>query len=430
LQDNGSWGGPSRTDNPAGILNRDWGRVLGFDGFHCQVPPDDPSTVYAEGQYGRLYRLDLRRRVSTPIRPPSRGETVRYNWSAPLLLSAHDSRTLYFGGNVLFKSTDRGSNWRRLTSDLTRGKQGISYRSTGHTLTALAESPLESGVMYAGSDDGKVYGTRDDWKKATDLSDRLADLPGDRWITRLECSPHKVSTVFLSVSRHRNDDRAAYLYRSDDYGQTWKSIVSNLPAGGPVHVIRADARNRDLLYVGTEMGLYVSLDGGGSWQRLGEGMPAVPVHDVVVHPKARELVVATHGRGIYILDALPLQELTAKVFEGRAHLFEVRDSALRKSRAEQAAPPRTYAGSNPPYGAVIHYWLKEKGRATLEVRGTDGKVVATLPVAAEAGLHRAVWDLRQAAGKAVVPVKPGEYTARLTIEGKTEERKFRVTEAR
>jgi len=425
LQDNGSWGGPNRTDNPAGILNRDWTRVLGFDGFFCQVPPDDPSIVYAEGQYGRLHRIDLRNRRSAQIRPNVPNETFRYNWSAPLLISPHDSRTLYYGGNVVFKSADRGTSWKRISDDLTRGKPNVTFRSTGHTLTALTESPLKAGLLYAGSDDGKVWVTRDGGKEWADLSDGIARLPQARWITRLECSPHDEGTVFLAISRHRNDDREPYLYKSDDYGQTWKSIASDLPSGGPVHVIRTDARNKELLYVGTELGLYVSFNAGTSWQRLGQGLPRVPVHDVLVHPKARDLVVATHGRGIYVLDAMPLQELTAKVRAEKAHVFELRGAALKKARQPDPPPSRTYAGSNPPDGAVIHYLLRDKSDVTLEVVDGEGNQVAKLAAPGEAGLHRAVWDLRKASDKTAVAA--GEYVVRLTAAGTTLERKVKVT---
>lgn len=426
LQDNGSWGGPSRTDNPAGILNKDWTRVLGADGFHCQVPPDDPSTVYAEGQYGKLSRIDLRAKRTTAITPKMQNETYRFNWSAPLILSAHDSKTLYYGGNALFKTTDRGATWKRISEDLTHGKFNTKSASTGHTLTTIAESPLQPGVVYVGSDDGRIHVTQNDGKTWTDLSAKVPKLPRDRHVTRLECSPYAAETVFLSVSRHRNDDREPYVYRSDDFGQTWKSIASDLPSGGPVHVIRQDPKNKDLLYAGTELGLYVSFDAGGSWQRLRQGLPHVPVHDVVVHPRALDLVVATHGRGIYVLDAMPLQELTAKVREQKAHLFTVREAALKKPRQPEEAPSRTYAGVNPPDGLVIHYYLREKGEVTLEVADSKGKQVVKLEAAGEAGVNRAVWDLKRLTDKGPEAVEAGEYVVRLTHDGKASERKVRV----
>jgi photosystem II stability/assembly factor-like uncharacterized protein len=435
LQDNGSWGGPSRTGNPAGILNGDWRQVLRMDGFHCQVAPDDPATVYAEGQYGRLHRLDLRSRRAFPIRPQSsRGETFRFNWSSPILLSAHSTSTIYYGGNYLFKSTDRGATWAALSSDLTRGQPGTLYRSTGHALTAIAESPLRPGVLYAGSDDGKVHVTRDDGRTWTDVTLRLPGLPQARWVTRIECSPHAVGTVYLAASRHRQDDRAPYLFQSDDFGQTWRPLAADLPAEGPVLVIRCDARNKDLLYAGTEFGLFVSLDAGESWQRPGEPggvspgseVPPAPVHDLVVHPRDRELVVATHGRGLFVLDVAPLQDL-ATARSSKVRLFEPRPAALNRSAAKKQPGPREYAGANPPGGAVLYYLLREPvAGAKLEILSPAGGVVASLPVSGDRGLHRVVWDLRGAAGKAVVPVAPGEHRLRLTAGGIVRQRKLKV----
>ena len=180
LQDNGSWGGPSRTDNPAGILNADWFRILAYDGFYCQAPRDDPFTVYAEGQFGLLHRINLRTRQAIPIHPRARRGTsaFRFNWSTPLAISAHDAKTLYYGGNYLFKSTDRGQSWRIISPDLTRGQPG-PYAHTGHTLTTIGESPRKAGVLYAGSDDGKVHVTRDDGRTWLDLSARLPGVPAE-----------------------------------------------------------------------------------------------------------------------------------------------------------------------------------------------------------------------------------------------------------
>jgi photosystem II stability/assembly factor-like uncharacterized protein len=422
MQDNGTWGGPSRASHPAGIVNSEWRRLLGFDGFQCQVPPDDPGTLLAEGQYGRLNRIDLRTRRTIVIQPRKRADTpaYRFNWCAPLLLSAHDTKTLYFGGNYLFRSTDLGNTWRIISPDLTRGQPGPSAH-TGHTLTAIAESPRQAELLYTGSDDGKVHVTRDQGRTWIDLSQRLPGVPATRWITRVECSPHATGTAWLSLSRHRQNDLAPYLFRTDDFGATWKSATANLPAEGPIHVLRADRRNPNLLYLGTEFGLFVSLNGGASWQPLGAGLPPVAVHDLVVHPRERELVVATHGRSLWIIDVAPLQELTAKVREAKVHLFDVRTMTMPQARPVEAVPSRTYAGSNPPTGVVVYYRLAEKQPSvSLQVLAAEGGVVAHLPAPAEPGLHAVEWK----------PDRPGEYSIRLEAAGEVIVKKARVEKGR
>lgn len=413
LQDNGTWYGPSRTNRTTGIWNGDWKQMLGMDGFQCQVPPDDPTTVYAQGQYGQLHRIEVYPRRATVIKPRStRADAIpyRFNWSSPLVLSAHDTRTLYYGGECVFKSPDSGQTWYKLSEDLTKGQTGKSP-ATNHTLTAIAESPLRQGVLYAGSDDGRVHVTRDDGKTWVDVS---ANVPGPaaRWITRIECSSHEPGTAWLSLVRHRQGDRGPYLFQTDDYGTKWRSIVGNLPTEGPVHVVRGDARNASLLYAGTEFGLFVSLDSGGTWQAV-RSVPSCPVHDLVVQPRERELVVATHGRGLYVLDVTPLQELTPAVREEKVRVFEVRDVVLRKL-VDEAVTTRTFFGANPPTGAVVYYRLAEQvAGVDVEVRSA-GRVVARWKASGEPGLHRVIWDLKDREG---AKIGPGEYVVRVTAGG-------------
>jgi photosystem II stability/assembly factor-like uncharacterized protein len=423
LQDNGSWAGPSRTSNPAGILNRDWTRVLGFDGFQCQIPADESSIVYAEGQYGRLHRIDLRTRKSVQIQPRRRSDTpaYRFNWCAPIMLSAHAARTLYFGGNYLFKSTDGGNTWRIISHDLTGGTPGPSA-DNGHTLTTVAESPLKAGILYTGGDDGKVHVSLDDGRTWTDVSNRLPGAPAARWITRVTCSSFAAGTAWVSVNRYRQNDFAPYLFRTDDFGKTWESLVGNLPADGPIHVVRADPRNPDLLYVGTEFGLFVSLDSGVSWQPLGSGLPPTAVHDLVVHPRDRELVVATHGRGLFIIDVAPLQEMTAKARAARVFLFDARTVRLGQRGTLESPMARTFAGINPSEGAVFYYRLAQKEAVvSLQVISHEG-VLANLPAPNGPGLHTVRWQPER--------VAPGEYTIRLAAAGQVIVRKLRVERER
>lgn len=434
LQDNGSWGGPSATRSFEGITLADWSRLMGADGFYCQADPTDPDTVYAEIQYCRnLVRFNLATGDEKDVRPQApRGTTYRFNWNTPFLISPHNPRILYLGGNFVFRSVDRGDHWQTISPDLTRGKPGPSA-STGHTLSTLAESPRRPGLLWAGSDDGRVHVSRDGGVSWTDVSDKIPDLPPERWITRIEPSPHADGTAFLSIDRHRNDDLASYLFKTTDYGATWQSLTANLPASGPVHIVRADARNPQLLFVGTEHGLFASTDGGQKWHKLGGNLPTVPVHDLVIHPRDRELVIATHGRSIWIMDIAPLQELTPKVLEGSAHLFDVKPATIfnyRRSRGLTGG--RFSAAPNPPYGTAIHYYLAEApaGLVKLTISDLLGLTVMEFKTAKEPGLHKVQWNLTRNLGLGPVrvptPVPAGDYLVRLEIGDKVWTRKVRV----
>jgi photosystem II stability/assembly factor-like uncharacterized protein len=422
LQDNGVWYGPSATASPEGILASDWKRLLGNDGFRCAVDPQDLDTVYCETQYGNLQRLSLKgggKGRSIKPSPPPGEPAYRFNWNTPLLLSPHDPKTLYFGGNFLFRSTDRSGSWETISGDLTRGTDATTA-DTGHSLTAVAESPLKAGLLWTGSDDGKLYVSRDAGKVWIDQSAKLPGLPPERWITCIECSHHAEGTAYVSVDRHRNDDLRPHLFRSTDHGRTWTSIAGDLPAEGPVHVIRESSKNKDLLFAGTEFGLFASLDAGKHWQRMTNGVPAaVTVHDLVIHPRERELVIGTHGRGIYVADIGPLEETNPEILAADAVLFTIRATLARALRdPEKPADSGPFRGVNPPTGAVIWYHLAKEaaGPVTLTVTGADGKELAKLTGPREGGMHRVVWDLRAAGAKDLVA--PGEYT--ITLHGGTQ----------
>jgi photosystem II stability/assembly factor-like uncharacterized protein len=422
LQDNGSWRGPSATQSFDGITTADWGAVLWADGFYCQVDPADADVVYAEGQYGMLQRVHLRTGESTGIAPraPRGTPAYRFNWSAPLLLSAHNPRTLYYGGNHVLRSINRGDTWEPISPDLTHGKPGPSA-DTGHTITTLAESPLRAGLLYAGTDDGRVHITRDGGAHWTDLTDRLPGVPAQRWVTRVECSYFAEGAAYLALDRHRNDDRAPYLFKTADYGTTWQPLAYSLPGEGPVHVVREDPRNKNLLFAGTEFGLFVSLDGGACWHRLRNGLPTVSVHDLVIHPRDRDLVIGTHGRSIYIMDVAPLEELTPDTLASPYHLFDVKPvTAFRYRGSHGLSGAKFFAGTNPPFGAVIYYYLKSPlaEEARVIIADALGNPMMELKGVKEAGLHQLVWDLRRGtdgpgAGKFGAVVPPGDYAVRL-----------------
>jgi photosystem II stability/assembly factor-like uncharacterized protein len=436
LQDNGSWGGPSRTYYEEGITAADWVRVLGADGFYCQVDPNEPDIVYAEGQYGMLRRVNVRSGKQTDLVPSPAtllSPSYRFNWCAPLLLSPHNSRVLYYGGNHVFRSLDRGDRWEVTSPDLTRGKPGKDP-TEGKTLSALAESPLKPGVVWAGSDDGRVHVSRNGGVEWTEVSARIPGVPPERHITRIECSPFAAGTAWLTLDRHRQDDRAPYIFRTDDHGRSWRPLANNLPTEGPVYVVRASDRNRDLLFAGTEHGLYVTLDGGEHWQRLRNGLPTVPVHDLVIHPRERELVIGTHGRSIYIMDVAPLEGLTAAVRSAEAHLFEVKPAIAYEPRdGRELVGGKNYVAANPPYGAAVWYHLREKSSRLVKVVITDplGRVMADLTGSPLAGLHPVYWTLRGGAGidllRGARLVPAGDYVARLMIgERAVMSRKVRV----
>ncbi len=430
LQDNGSWGGPSATPRAEGITLNDWRRVGGGDGFRCAADPRDPETIYVESQYGGLQRVTLKARVQNrAIKPFARaGQRYRFNWNSPIVLSPHDAQTLYYGGNVVFKSTDRGDHWEIISPDLTRGEPGPNSYN-GHTLTALAESPLKPGVLYAGTDDGNLHVSRDGGKEWKNITNKIPHLAKERWITHLECSHFAEGTAYVTIDRHRQGDHKPYVYKTTDHGATWTSVAGNLPSDAPVNVLRESSRNRALLLVGTEtQGLFISLDGGQRWHHYHAGLPArVPIDDLVIHPRERDLVVGTHGRSLYVVDFAPLEELTEAVRARAVHLFAPRPArAFAVHEPQDLLPAANYLGSNPPYGATIWYYLKEAAQTPvrIEIADATGKRIATRKGSTEAGLQRVQWDLKADGQKSVVA--SGDYGVTLQVGERTVTAKVQV----
>jgi hypothetical protein len=417
LQDNGSWTGPSRTLYQQGIGNEDWVRVGGGDGFYCVVDPTDADIVYVESQDGNVNRYDQKteqRRVIRPEAPP--GEKYRFNWNSPILISPHDPRTIYYGGNRVFGSKDRGETWTLTTPDLTTGPERDKLKIFGKeakdflsrndgvvhfgTITALAESPRKAGVLWAGTDDGAVQVSKDGGAAWTNVAAHVPGVPRGSYVSRIEASRTGDGTAYVAFDGHRGDDFAPYLFRTEDFGQTWKSLAANLPPGGAINVVREHPRNTNLLFVGTERGLWVSFDRGGEWHRLRGKLPTVPVDDIQIHPRDDDLVLATHGRGIYVLDDLgPLVQLAPPVLSPDLHVFEVRPAVEWRIYAHKGnTGHKTFLASNPPEGAVVTYLLKSKPAEKEEVKITvtdgSGTVVRELKGPKEAGINRASWDLR------------------------------------
>ena len=456
-QDNFTLGGPSRTLSAHGILNSDWSSVTTGDGFQPRIEPGDPDVVYAEAQHGALVRVDLKTREETylpPVAEPG-DDPLRWNWDSPLLISPHSKTRLYFAAQRVYRSDDRGDSWTPISADLSRrldrnllpvmGKvqradavaKNASTSFYGNVV-ALAESPEVEGLLYAGTDDGLVHATEDggkSWRK-------IESFPGVgefAYVRKLEPSRHAPDVVYAAFDRHKMGDFAPYLLKSTDRGRSWKSIASNLPARGTVYVVVEDPVDPELLFAGTEFGLWASQDGGASWFELSGGLPTIQVRDLVVQERESDLVAATFGRGFYILDDLaPLRFAAGRKLDAEATIFPVRPAVAFVPyqqlgyRGKGFQGDAFYAAENPPAGAVFTIHVKEelmpakKARQKREeelekegktppyptlaelraeaaeeapaqflvVRDEAGTIVRRIEAPVEKGIHRVAWDLR------------------------------------
>jgi photosystem II stability/assembly factor-like uncharacterized protein len=441
LQDNNVWCGPSSTFDTRGIANSDWFTVGGGDGFYAQIDPTDPSIVYAESQDGNVLRRNLKTHESRSIRPPApEGERYRFQWDSPLAISAFDPKTIYYGGNYLFKSTDRGDTWTRLGSDLTTGqdrdklpimgKVPDQYTISRHdgaqswpTITTISESPLNKDVLYAGTDDGNLQVTRDGGKSWKNVAENAKGVPKGTYVSRVVASRHAEGTAYATFDGHRGNDFNVYVYMTGDYGATWKPIRHGLPDDqGTVHVIREHHRNPKLLFAGTEHGLFVSSDQGGHWMRLKLNLPTVPVDDIAIHPRENDLVVATHGRSLWILDDItPLEQMTDAAAGQELHLFDVRPATeWRIANRSGSTGQKVFFGPNAPNGALIDYTLKskadEKERVHISIVDKDGKEVREIDGTKDAGINRVVWDLKT---RSVTEARRGAAAAAATAPATT-----------
>jgi photosystem II stability/assembly factor-like uncharacterized protein len=470
LQDNGSWTGPGRTREPDGILNDDWRMVSFGDGFRVFNHPDDPELYISESQGGSVVRTDLRTREQQSTVPderdagggPASDVRYRFNWNAPLVLSAHDKNTLYFGANVVFKSTDFGKSWEAISPDLTTNDKEKQKDAGGPvatenttaefytTIISLGESPLRAGQIWAGSDDGNLQVTLDGGKTWTNLTKNVPRMPASSPVSHVEPSRVSESTAYVSFERHMFDDFRPYIFKTTDGGRNWANISGNLPEKAYVQIVREDPKNTNLLYAGTELGLYASYNGGKNWVPLNmKNMPNVAVHDIFIHPRENDLILATHGRSIWIFDdATPIQQMSEAVMASDAHMFDIRPAMRYTTRfTRYGIGDKVFAGPNPPSGAVVTYYLKEKpdDKAPVKIQVLDGsgKVVRELSqVPKEKGFNRATWDLRYSGPKTRRPpppdappffanpigplVLPGTYTIRLTVGQKNVEKRVEV----
>ncbi|HYB97291.1 MAG TPA: sialidase family protein [Vicinamibacterales bacterium] len=488
LQDNGCWKGPSAVWTANGILNEHWSRLCGGDGFFTVPDPTNARHVFSASQFLGLVRNDTRTWQSQDIRPgdpqgaisdrrnwntwgkgvPQQvlGNEWHYaNWDAPVVLSPFDPATIYAGGKHLFRSRDRGNSWEDLgdmTTGVDRSKLPLMGRLPDeHTLSvddgvpfypglvAIAASPLQKGLLYVGSDDGRLRMSTDDGKTWTDLQDRLPGAPKGSWFGSIEASRHSAGTVYVAMDNHRSNDFGNWIFKSGDGGKTFTNIAGDMPANRVVRTIREDVKNPNLLFAGTELGLFFSPNGGANWIELKNNMPTLPHNDLVIHPRDNDLVLGTHGRGIWILDKInALQEMTPQVIASPAHLFTIAPAyQIRQTNLKAHTGDMWFRGENPANGALIDYWLGTNGVApAVTVHTAAGQLVNTLRATADRGVNRIVWNLRETdlpirgggggdddapAGGASTPgplVAPGTYVVRLAVAGRNFEQKVEVRE--
>lgn len=483
LQDNGSWCGPSRKGgNNNAITNHDWFTFSGGDGFYTAQDPRDPAIIYGESQGFGASRVDLKTGVRTSLRKPSwidryrsfedsiiteRGDTtktatpvlqkrlqdlrmrqrtdsvafaLRWNWNTPFLLSPHNPDVFYAGANRVMKSTKRGEDMQPVSPDLTyhdsasiylsiRTTGGITKDTTGAemfaTIVSLSESPVRAGVLLVGTDDGRVWSSPDDGKTWNEHTKAFLKLvPAGTYVSRIEPSRVDVNRWYVTFDNHRRGDFTPYAFVTDDGGKTFRSIAGGLPRGGPdfVHVVREDPVNANLLYLGTDVGVYISLDRGLSWQKFMNGLPTTPVHDLRVHPRDRELIVGTHGRSIWIVDVAPLQQYTAQLATTvESVLFAPKPALayLDLPVGGESMGHKSFQAASPPFGGEITYWVGQApaadtaqggtpaARATIIVLGEKGDTLQTLNGPAARGLQRVYWNLRKPAGPPK-PLSPAE----------------------
>jgi photosystem II stability/assembly factor-like uncharacterized protein len=469
-QDHGVYGLPSKTFSRSGITNGDVLNVAYGDAFHVAVNPEDPDELYTENQGGRLIYINLNNREEKYIRPVSEDsqETYRFGWKCPLVMSFHNPGIIYYGGNKVFKTTNQGHTWEVISPDLTKNQDwktipimgmernddtlsrddGIAHYGT---LTALSESPLQVGLIYAGTDDGNVKMTRDNGNTWTDLTERF-QLTASRWVSCVLASIHRPATAYVTFDGHRDNDFSPLIFKTIDFGATWTSISSGIPLGSVVNVIREHPWNPRLLFAGTEFGLYISINGGIQWTLAGGDLPRVPVDDIVVNGEENDLILGTHGRGIIILDDIALLEtLDNSILNQEAYLFVPRKAIQYFELRELPDPGASqFSGPNPEYGALFTYYLKndppsqetaqakeakirEGGRQTekrsaVKIIITDaaGSVVREIDAPDRRGFNRVSWDLRYPLSfdpegtrpgyfktKKGIFVLPGEYSVRL-----------------
>jgi len=457
LQDNGSW--TAESSYPGGIANEQWDFVYGGDGFNTLVDPTDPDAIYGESQGGYIGRLDRRTRVQRDIQPKAGyKEKLRFNWNTPVYASPTRKGTLYIGAQFLFRSRDRGDTWQRISPDLTtndpeKQKQeesgGITVDNSSAemhtTIYAITESPRDSNVIWVGTDDGNVQLSRNGGKTWTNVVRNVTGLPVASWVSSIEASRFATGTAYVTFDRHTFGDMTPHLYRTTDFGKTWTRLVGpGKGVRGYAHVVREDVRERSILFLGTEVGLWISVDGGEKWAEFkGSDFPSVSVRDLAVQPRDQDLVIATHGRGIWIIDDLtPLRQLASGVIEKQAAFLPTRPLEQRmQAMGGWVLGDNAYLGTTLPSGVPITYYLRSRhlyGPIKLEVLDDKGDVIDTVPAGKRRGINRVTWTMQRkpprvpraaqvAFNSSAGPrVLPGTYRVRLTRGDQVIEKKLEI----
>ena len=390
-QDFGTWKGPSTKKGRFPIRFEDWEHILGGDGFYSQADPTDSRWLYVESQYGGISRND--QKTGTRSRIQYRGDDARYNWNAPIHISPHNSNVIYHGAQWLLRSSYKGENLEKISTDLSKNDPSFRrHRRERNSITTIDESPVQQGILWIGTDDGNVQLSKDNGETWTLLNDRIPDHP-DIWVSRVTASRHYAGTAYVSFTGEKRDDFTPYVYKTDDFGQTWTSIVNNLPQE-PVNDIKEDHRNHNLLFLGSNLGLYVSLNGGSSWIEMKNNLPTVPVRDLVIHPRENDLVVGTFGRGIYIADISPLQELTEEVISKDVHFFDIEPKVQWIIPSQPSVSAQNFDGENESHGAVINYYLKDDVPDGVTITVYDGpNQINELLGTGNAGLNSVEWGM-------------------------------------
>ncbi len=419
MQDTGHWLGPSQTYDNEGITNHDWIKLrFNGDGMSIHADDQDPNIIYMVQEFGNFSRLDLRTWDRKELLPDSaeaakRGlHPFRYDWTPPMIISQHNREVLYLGSNYLFRFTKRGDSWDVISPDLTAQQEkqlkGSKVDYTGYhsygALFSIAESPLDAKVLWTGADDGPVYVTRDGGSSWTNVTANFpAGAPTSSVVGEIEASRFDKATAYVAYDPHTREDHKPYLYVTNDYGQTWRSINGDLPNGGSSYVIREDPVNPNLLFAGTEFGLFLTIDKGQHWVQLKNNLPTVAIRTMAIQPREHDLVVGTFGRAIWIVDISPFEQMTPQVLAKSAHLFDVKPGTLFKTRytygatIEELNGDMFFRAENPPYGTVITYYLRETygPEVSISIRDRNGTTVRTLKGPGSAGIHRVVWDLKR-----------------------------------
>ena len=459
LQDNGTWRGPSRTTNSAGILKDDWNAITGGDGYYAVPVPGKSNIIYSNLQGGVIFQKDMNTGNTRTIHPypkitGSAGDAIkdhkyRFNWDSPILISPHDPKTVYFGGNVLFKTTDEGYSWEVISPDLTTNDKSKQLTSGGEiyqdntaaefhcSILTIAESHVQEGVIWVGTDDGNVHITTDGGKKWTDITKRISGMPKNSWVGKIDASHFDAGTAYIAIDHHRSDDFKPYVFKVTNFGKRSENLSRGLPQNDYVKVVREDSQNSKLLYAGMEHGIYASWDGGKKWSAIMNNLPPVSVRDIKIQTIENDLVIGTHGRGAWILDDItPLQEMANTKSSG-LHIFQPRTTyRWQMSRMDASQGQREYRAENPPYGAIISFHLATGKIDTVKIKIADseGNHVSEFKVdEPKPGFNRTAWNLRYdgavsfatpitggwRGGNVGPTVAPGKYTVTLSTKGQS-----------